>query len=419
MASLAAADELRRRCEQVLRDNWREGTRAADGIPFAYTRPSTRHYPWQFYWDSCFTAIVWRRFDPQRARRELESLLVAQEDDGFIGHTIFWDHPLTGVRRHTYNILRPGAPMTASIQPPLLAWAWRLAVGDPAAEPRIARHHEWLAAHRDLDGDGLIWIVQPDESGMDASPMFDPIWGHRAHGLAGFPLLVHRNRHLGYDLRRIARAGGPVCCEVTTNVLYNLSRQALGLPSLTETLIERTYDRVRGLFAPLARPLPRRPPATTIAALTPLALPDLPPRDRPPAGHRAPAQLRRVLVRGAAAVGVAGGPELLAARHRRPAPASLLARPHLGQRGVAVLAGPGAAGLRGTGRRAGTAGRRRGGPLGPARVLRPALRGGHGRSGVRLVDARAGDARRRLRRDPRALRTPSAPLRWRALTSVT
>ena len=282
MAPSAAADELRRRCEQVLRDNWREGTRAADGIPFAYTRPSTLHYPWQFYWDSCFTAIVWRRFDPQRARRELESLLVAQEDDGFIGHTIFWDHPLTGVRRHTYNILRPGAPMTASIQPPLLAWAWRLAVGDPAAEPRIARHHEWLAAHRDLDGDGLIWIVQPDESGMDASPMFDPIWGHRAHGLAGFPLLVHRNRHLGYDLRRIARAGGPVCCEVTTNVLYNLSRQALGLPSLTETLIERTYDRVRGLFAPLARPLPRRPPATTIAALTPLALPDLPPE----IGHR-------------------------------------------------------------------------------------------------------------------------------------
>ena len=25
--------------------------------------------------------------------------------------------------------------MTASIQPPLLAWAWRIAVGDPALEP--------------------------------------------------------------------------------------------------------------------------------------------------------------------------------------------------------------------------------------------------------------------------------------------
>ena len=121
------------------------------------------------------------------------------------------------------------------------------------------RHHEWLAEHRDLDGDGLLWIVQPDESGLDASPQFDPIWRHRAHGLPGFVRLVARNRRLGYDLRAIDRAGGPVCCEVTTNVLYNLSRLALGLPSLTQTLIDRCYDERRGLFMPLARPAPRAP----------------------------------------------------------------------------------------------------------------------------------------------------------------
>lgn len=120
--------------------------------------------------------------------------------------------------------------MTASIQPPALAWAWRIAVGDPGAEAGIRRQHEWLAANRDLDGDGLLWIVQPDESGLDASNQFDPIWRHEAHGLPGFVLLVHRNRRLGYDLRRIAAAGGPVCLEVVTNVLYILSRLALGLP---------------------------------------------------------------------------------------------------------------------------------------------------------------------------------------------
>jgi hypothetical protein len=57
--------------------------------------------------------MVWRRFDPTRARAELESLLGAQHDDGFIGHTIFWDTPLNRRQRLTYN-----APMTASIQPP-------------------------------------------------------------------------------------------------------------------------------------------------------------------------------------------------------------------------------------------------------------------------------------------------------------
>jgi hypothetical protein len=280
MASLMLAESqlelVRERCRSVLAQNWREGTRAADGVPFAYTCPSPGHYPWQWYWDSCFTAISWRHFDRERSRRELQSLLAAQREDGFIGHTIFWNKPLTGSRRYTYNVSGPNAAMTASIQPPVLAWAWRIAVGDPSGVSGIRRHHEWLSANRDLDGDGLLWIVQPDESGLDASNQFDPIWGHRAHGRPGFVLLVHRNRQLGYDLRRIEAAGGPVCLEVLTNVLYNLSRLALGLPSLTRALIERTYDERTGLFTALARPEPRDTPPVTVAALAPLALPDLP-----------------------------------------------------------------------------------------------------------------------------------------------
>ena len=276
MLAESQGDPVRERCESVLRQNWREGVRSADGVPFAYTCPSADHYPWQWYWDSCFHAVAWRHFDPARPRRELESLLAAQREDGFIGHTIFWDRPLSGSRRFIYNVVSPDAPMTASIQPPLLAWAWQLAVGDPADVPGIVRHHDWLAAHRDLEGDGLLWIVQPDESGLDASTQFDAIWRHRAHGLPGFVLLVRRNRQLGYDLRRIVAAGGPVCCEVMTNVLYGLSRQALGLPSLTGALVDRAWDERRGLFLPAAQPPPRGAPPTTIAALTPLALPDLP-----------------------------------------------------------------------------------------------------------------------------------------------
>jgi hypothetical protein len=278
MLADATITTVRDLCERMLRGNWREGVRAADGVEFAYTSPSPGHYPWQWYWDSCFTATAWRQFDPARSRRELSSLLAAQQPDGFIGHTIFWDTPLTGVRRFTYNVVSPTATMTSSIQPPVLAWAWRIAVGDPAEVPGIVRHHAWLDAHRNLDGDGLIWIVQPDESGLDASPQFDPIWGWHAHDLPGYVLLVRRNRHHAFDARRIDAAGGPVCCEVMTNVLYALSRLALGQPSLTPAIIERMYDEPTGLFWPLARPEPKH--ATRIpltwAALSPLALPDLP-----------------------------------------------------------------------------------------------------------------------------------------------
>jgi hypothetical protein len=275
-AMLAETDttSVRTLCENTLRENWREGTH--DGVEFGYTSPSPGHYPWQWYWDSCFTAIVWRRFEPGRSKTELSSLLAAQREDGFIGHTIFWNTPLDGARRFTYNVTSPDSAMTASIQPPALAWAWRIAVGDPSNVPAIGRHHDWLEANRDLDGDGLIWIAQPDESGLDASPQFDAIWGNRAHGLPGFVLLVHRNRQLGFDIRRIVDAGGPVCCEVMTNVLYNLSRLALGRSSLTDTIVARMYDEDAGVFRLLARPEPAGSPALTWTALSPLALPDLP-----------------------------------------------------------------------------------------------------------------------------------------------
>src|SRR5436309_1977033 len=76
---------------RVLDASWREGARA--GQPYAFTAPSPSRYPWQWYWDSCFAAIVRRRWDVARARRELESLLWVAED-GFIGHVVFWGRPL-------------------------------------------------------------------------------------------------------------------------------------------------------------------------------------------------------------------------------------------------------------------------------------------------------------------------------------
>jgi hypothetical protein len=245
-------------------------------VRFAYTRPSPERYPWQWYWDSCFSAIVWRRLEPGRARRELETLLAAQREDGFIGHTIFWQRPLSGVRRLYYNVIDDGDFTTATIQPPMLAWAWRIAVGDPGREPRIVAHHEFIGRERDLDGDGLLWLIQPDESGLDASPQFDPIWRHRAQGLPGFLELVHRNRKLGFRFAAVRDAGGPLVCEVLTNVLHGLSALALGRPSLTAALIERLYDESRGAFLPRAWPRSNERIPLTWSALSPLALPDLP-----------------------------------------------------------------------------------------------------------------------------------------------
>jgi hypothetical protein len=266
--------DLRERCQGVLERSWTTGER--DGVPFAYTRPSPDRYRWQWYWDSCFAAIAWRHFDPARSRAELETLLAAARPDGFIGHTIFWENPVSGPRALFYNVIHRDDAMTATIEPPALAFAWRIAVGDPALEPRIVAHHDAIRAQRDLEGDGLLWILQPDESGLDASPQFDPIWGRHAQGLPGFVELVRRNRKRDFRIDAVRADGDPVVCEVLTNVIHGLSCLALGLPSITPALIARLYDESSGLFLPAIAPSIETRIPVTWTALCPLALPDLP-----------------------------------------------------------------------------------------------------------------------------------------------
>jgi len=43
--------------------------------------------------------------------------------------------------------------------------------------PPIRRFFRWLKAVRDPDDDGLVAIIQPDESGLDASPKYDALMG--------------------------------------------------------------------------------------------------------------------------------------------------------------------------------------------------------------------------------------------------
>ena len=62
-AALRARSELAARCRAVL-ENWRRGRARRRAATPTRGRAPTR-YPWQWYWDSCFAAIVWRRFDPR------------------------------------------------------------------------------------------------------------------------------------------------------------------------------------------------------------------------------------------------------------------------------------------------------------------------------------------------------------------
>jgi len=283
---------VRASARAVLEHNARHG-QTPDGIRFAYTRPDNIKYPDQFYWDSCLIALAWSQLDPARARAELRTLAAAMDPSGHLGHTIFWSGRVRLARLPGYNVHRRNDRSTATIQPPLLGAAWADvaerspdAAGFRADGLRIVRRHlDWLDRTRAED-DGLIGILQPDETGLDATPTYDRVLGWRAHPYPGFVALVHANRRRGFSYRRARAEGAFTAIDPLVNTAWALSWYGLarlGDPEAGEraeqivaALEARLWDEGRGMcFA--EGPDGTRLPVATWAGLAPLALPGLSP----------------------------------------------------------------------------------------------------------------------------------------------
>jgi hypothetical protein len=288
-----------RAARRVLNANWREGHRSSDGVEYAFTCPATPRYRHQWYWDSCFHAIAWRHFDPARAREELRTLLRAGRLDGFIPHTAFWDRPAYWRRAPFYGTHTVfGCSATSTIQTPLLALAWELvAAASPdepgfatEAVPQLRLHYDWLARHRDPDDDGLLTIIQPDESGLDDSPKYDELYGWMRHDRPGHFWLIERYRRLSYDAATIAERYDEHVEDVVVNVFYALALRSLARlcgegdgavyaqrAALVEAaLLERCYDETTGLFYDLAGSREHKLRVSTWSSLAPLALRSVP-----------------------------------------------------------------------------------------------------------------------------------------------
>lgn len=144
---------------------------------FQYTVPSPDTYPYQWLWDSCFHAIILSFFDTQDAKKELFSLMSHQFDNGMIPHMIYWDK----ASPTDFPVIEWGKTDTSTItQPPMLAYAClRIYQKDQDKSflkqiyPSLNRFYRYLIEQRDLRGNHLMGIINPDESGEDNSPRFD------------------------------------------------------------------------------------------------------------------------------------------------------------------------------------------------------------------------------------------------------
>jgi mannosylglycerate hydrolase len=157
-----------------------------------YTKPGPRLYPHQWSWDSALVAIGYARYDQDRAIKELNHLLESQWSNGLLPHIVF--NPQF-IGQYSMGIgfwhadRSPYAPRdhktSGVVQPPVHATAALHIYRHPhdaatrsfleEAFPYLQAWHEYLYRERDPEGEGLVYIRHPWESGMDNSPMWDSI----------------------------------------------------------------------------------------------------------------------------------------------------------------------------------------------------------------------------------------------------
>lgn len=190
-----------------------------------YIAPSWPHYHHQWFWDSCFQAIACAKLGlSDLAKNEIERLLNAQDERGFISHLIY------GRRFNPKNwrgwlewerFFYKGWPryQTSLVGQPVIAQAMR-AIGDPKFfvrhADRIVAFYKYFLLLRDPDRDGLISSITPRESGRDSSPEFDFFRSLRFPKLLAFfddvfemfflAILEARYKMMGWDEKKILRS---------------------------------------------------------------------------------------------------------------------------------------------------------------------------------------------------------------------
>ncbi len=148
-----------------------------------YTIPTKGLYPYQWNWDSAFSALGIATFDMNRAWQEIETLFEGQWPDGMVPHIVF--------RKNDPDYFpgptvwgTPATPPTSGIsQPPVVATILRTLLDrSHSAEyqerlrklfPKIMRWHRWFHTYRDPDNLGIIAAVHPWETGRDNSAEWD------------------------------------------------------------------------------------------------------------------------------------------------------------------------------------------------------------------------------------------------------
>jgi glycogen debranching enzyme len=307
----AAWEKVAADARRVLRGNRQKGVSAWGGRRYDFVCPSPTTYPFQWFWDSAFHAIALLHVDPELAKQEIRCLMQGARPDGFMPHMILWEKSAHEAAIREYSITLADPFYTATIQPPVVARSV-LRIYEETGDlgfvrevlPPIRRFFRWLKAYRDPDDDSLIAIIQPDESGLDASPKYDelmeivpgPPEGTLPQLRRSMKRLFDAYAPLRADPARITALDSFTWEDVMVNAIYadglrclaKLGRAAGDLPHEAEefelraarvrkALETKCWDAGIGAFWDLAGWGERSAKTLTFSSLFPLILEDLDP----------------------------------------------------------------------------------------------------------------------------------------------
>lgn len=231
---------LKNRALELLKSNIKEGFSKNLNKSFFYISPDRVHYH-QWFWDSCFHAIVMSHFKPEYAKRELETLLSVQLSNGFIPHIIFWkwrlrDHLQRWWKKEVNE--EHGKFITAEVQPPVIGISLKEVFKHSEDLDFLKRNIEsvenfynYLSGNRDPDNDKLISIITPMESGMDMCPHYDIPFENSKHSPSrtkrGVTKILEKYKRWNWNLDKIFASELFDVEDVSFNTIYCLGLKAL------------------------------------------------------------------------------------------------------------------------------------------------------------------------------------------------
>jgi len=150
------------------------------GKPYHFYKPSIDKYSSdQWLWDSGSHMIVWAQKNVSNSILDMRTMLQMQQDDGRIPEQIYWMER-TPVEEAEILLQYSSVKVTDTTQMPVLPYSLRAMYNQTKDKallkeflPPLVNYFDWWRSARDL-GDGLVVVIHNWESGLDASPAYDP-----------------------------------------------------------------------------------------------------------------------------------------------------------------------------------------------------------------------------------------------------